>query len=60
MFIRTILHYYILMIYLVSKNTSLFSPVKYETINFDRAIDILNLLKEVQIDTETEGLIFRF
>ena len=44
------------MIYLVSKNTSLFSPVKYKTINFDRAIDMLNLLREVQIDTETEGL----
>lgn len=44
------------MIYLVSKNTSLFSPAEYETISFDRAMDILNPLKEVQIDTETSGL----
>lgn len=44
------------MIYLVSRNKVLFSPTKYQQINFDEALDILIPLKLVQFDTETMGL----
>ena len=44
------------MIYLVSRNKSLFSPTKYSEIPFNEAMEILSPLKEVQLDTETQGL----
>lgn len=44
------------MIYLVSRNKSLYKPEKYQDITFDKALEILNPLKQVQFDTETEGL----
>lgn len=44
------------MIYLVSRNKTLISPTKYEFIPFDIALEILNPLKLVQFDTETQGL----
>lgn len=45
------------MIYLVSKNKSLFSPEKYSQINFDEALKILNSITGlIQLDTETSGL----
>jgi DNA polymerase-1 len=44
------------MIYLVSKNKRLYSPEKYQQIPFEEAMQILQPLKEVQIDTETLGL----
>lgn len=44
------------MIYLVSKNKGLFSPTKYQQIDFDEALNILVPLKLVQFDTETMGL----
>lgn len=44
------------MIYLVSKQQSLFNSDKYQTISLEEAFNILNPLKEVQFDTETEGL----
>lgn len=44
------------MIYLVSKNSALFSPTKYEVISFDRAMLILIPLKKAQLDSETMGL----
>lgn len=44
------------MIYLVSRNKSLFSPEKYKQVLFKEAIDILLPLKVVQFDTETMGL----
>lgn len=44
------------MIYLVSRNKGLFSPTKYQQINFDEALGILIPLKLVQFDTETMGL----
>lgn len=44
------------MIYLVSKNKSLFKSDKYEEIDIDKSLDILSPLKEVQLDTETSGL----
>lgn len=44
------------MIYLVSKNRRLFESELYKTISFDKALNILLPLKEVQIDSETMGL----
>lgn len=44
------------MIYLVSKNNTLFNPEKYEQVNFETALEILIPLKQVQFDTETQGL----
>lgn len=44
------------MIYLVSRNRQLFSPEKYEQIEFPKALEILLPLKLVQFDTETMGL----
>lgn len=44
------------MIYLVSRNKSLFKSDKYIEADFKTALDILLPLKQVQFDTETEGL----
>ena len=44
------------MIYLVSKNRELFSPEKYQIIQFREAMEVLGPLKEVQLDSETMGL----
>lgn len=44
------------MVYLVSKNKTLFESKLYKTISFDKALSILLPLKEVQIDSETFGL----
>lgn len=44
------------MIYLVSRNKNLFNPEKYQEASFEEAIKILEPLKEVQLDTETQGL----
>lgn len=44
------------MIYLVSRNKSLYSSEKYKEINITQAIEILSPLKLVQFDTETQGL----
>lgn len=44
------------MIYLVSRNKSLFSSTKYSEISFNEAMEILSPLKVVQLDTETQGL----
>ena len=43
------------MIYLVSRNKSLYSSEKYKEINITQAIEILSPLKLVQFDTETQG-----
>nr|DAT77607.1 MAG TPA: Prex DNA polymerase [Caudoviricetes sp.] len=44
------------MIYLVSRNKSLFSPTKYKQIEFSEAMKLLLPLKLAQFDTETMGL----
>lgn len=44
------------MVYLVSKNKTLFKSNLYKAISFAQALDILLPLKEVQLDTETMGL----
>lgn len=44
------------MIYLVSRNKTLFRPEKYQHIPFEKAMDFLLPLKRVQFDTETMGL----
>lgn len=44
------------MIYLVSRNKSLFSPEKYKQVEFSEAMKVLIPLKVVQFDTETMGL----
>lgn len=44
------------MIYLVTRNVSIFESVHYKTVPFDEALEILVPLKEVQLDTETTGL----
>lgn len=44
------------MIYLVSRNKSLFNTKRYTQIDFDSALQILIPLKQVQFDTETQGL----
>lgn len=44
------------MIYLVSRNSKLYSPENYKDIQFREAMEILYPLKEVQFDTETQGL----
>lgn len=48
------------MIFLVSKNKGLFNPEKYKQVSFFDAIKILEPLSLVQLDTETQGSIFRF
>lgn len=44
------------MIYLVSRNSALIAPDSYEQIPFDKALEILSPLEEVQLDSETAGL----
>lgn len=44
------------MVYLVSRNRTLFKSELYKTISFKEAFTILLPLKEVQIDSETKGL----
>jgi len=44
------------MIYLVSKEPKLFSPENYEIISVEMALEILEPIKIVAADTETEGL----
>lgn len=44
------------MIYLVSANKTLFNTSEYTPISFNKAINMLLSLKNVQIDTETMGL----
>ena len=44
------------MIYLVSKNKSLFGSTRYEEVSFDKAMLVLEPLKIPQLDTETTGL----
>lgn len=44
------------MIYLVSRNKSLFNPTKYQQIEFQEAMKLLLPLKLIQFDTETMGL----
>ena len=45
------------MIYLVSKNKTLFGSTRYDEISFNGAINILRSLgKLLQLDTETTGL----
>lgn len=44
------------MIYLVSKNKSLFGSIRYEEVSFDKAMLVLEPLKVPQLDTETTGL----
>lgn len=44
------------MIYLVSKNSQLFSPINYKIASFKDSLKYLNNLKQVQLDTETMGL----
>lgn len=47
------------MVYLVSKNKTLFESELYKIISFAQALDILLPLKEVQLDTETMGSILK-
>ena len=44
------------MIYLVSRNKSLFGSIKYKYVDFEVAMKVLIPLHYVQFDTETEGL----
>lgn len=44
------------MIYLISNNTNLLKSNKYKHISLNNALNILNPLKEIQVDTETMGL----
>lgn len=44
------------MIYLISKNKSLFESEKYQQIAFNDSIDILKSINLIQLDTETLGL----
>ena len=44
------------MIYLVSKNKSLFNSTKYSDVSFDKAMLVIDPLDLVQLDTETTGL----
>ena len=44
------------MIYLVSKNKSLFGSTRYSEVSFDKAMLVLDPLKLPQLDTETTGL----
>lgn len=44
------------MIYLVSRNKSLFGSSYYKEVDFSTAIQVLQPLKLVQFDTETQGL----
>ena len=48
------------MIFLVSKNKGLFNPEKYKHVDFLDAMKILDPIRLVQLDTETQGSIFRF
>lgn len=44
------------MVYLVSRSRKLFNTEKYQEIDFEEAIKVINPLKQVQFDTETQGL----
>ena len=44
------------MIYLVSRNKTLFGSTKYKEVSFEEAMKILLPLSLVQFDTETKGL----
>lgn len=44
------------MIYLVSRNKTLFGSTRYKQVEFREAMDFLWSLKMVQFDTETKGL----
>ena len=44
------------MIYLVSKNKSLFSSKRYKEVPFEEAMKVIEPLKLPQLDTETTGL----
>ena len=44
------------MIYLVSRDQKLYSPENYQNITFNNALELLNTINEVQLDTETMGL----
>ena len=44
------------MIYLVSRNNSLFKSTRYSQVPFEEAMKMLFILIEVQFDTETMGL----
>ena len=44
------------MIYLISKQKSLFETNLYKEISFEEAINALKKLNIIQFDTETEGL----
>lgn len=44
------------MIYLVSRNIQLFKTDKYKEASIEEAMDVLNSLFVVQLDTETQGL----
>lgn len=44
------------MIYLVSKKQELFNSSKYDRIDFQTALKLLNNLKLIQLDSETSGL----
>ena len=44
------------MIYLVSKNKSLFGSKRYKEVSFEEAIKVIEPLKLPQLDTETTGL----
>lgn len=44
------------MIYLVSKNKSLFGSKRYKEVPFEEAMKVIELLKLPQLDTETTGL----
>ena len=46
----------IIMIYLVSKNKTLFGSTKYKEVEFDEAMEVLYPLTMPQLDTETTGL----
>ena len=44
------------MIYLVSRNKTLFGSTRYKEVSFEEALSVLLPLKFVQFDTETKGL----
>ena len=51
-----LLLYCIIMIYLVSKNKSLFGSKRYKEVPFEEAMKVIEPLKLPQLDTETTGL----
>lgn len=56
MFIKTVLLYCTIMIYLVSNQQSLFETDEYSKISIDDAIDILRPHSLIEYDSETAGL----